>query len=145
MAKYLGEGVGSAEFTEDLLKVIREQRHNGSRIVIATQEPTISTKFLDLCTFTIVHRFTSPDWFRKLRGHLGGASAEAGVDENEVKEIFEQIGKLRVGESLLFSPTALLDVDDKEIKSLNFGRKMLKTRKRISDDAGKSKLAQDTA
>ncbi len=50
-SKYLDEGIGSAEFTEDLLKVVREQRHDGIRIVIATQEPAISTKYLDPCTF----------------------------------------------------------------------------------------------
>jgi hypothetical protein len=110
-------------------------------MIIATQEPTISTKFLDLCTLTIVHRFTSPDWFRALRSHLGGASAEAGIDDDGAKKIFKEIGKLRVGESLRFSPTALLDVEDGEVKRLDFGRKILKTRKRISDDAGESKLA----
>ena len=87
--QYLTQGDESEAFTEDLLKVVREQRHTGSRLIIATQEPTISTRFLDLCTMTIVHRFSSPDWFRALRGHLGGASAEAGVDEEKAREIRE--------------------------------------------------------
>jgi hypothetical protein len=52
------------------LKAVREQRHKGARIIVATQEPTISPKFLDLCSMTIVHAFDSPDWFKALKVSL---------------------------------------------------------------------------
>lgn len=92
---------------------------------------------------TIVHRFTSPEWFRALRGHLGGASAEAGVDDEKAKALFKQIGKLGVGQSLVFAPTAIFDVVHGEPAPLEFQWELMKTRKRISNDGGSSVLAQD--
>ncbi|THW04447.1 hypothetical protein D6D24_10537 [Aureobasidium pullulans] len=59
--KFMKNTPAAETFTENLLTVIREQRHNACRVVIATQEPTISPKLLDLCSITMVHRFTSPD------------------------------------------------------------------------------------
>ena len=47
-------------FTDTLLSVVRLQRHMGVRVIVSTQEPTISTDLLNLCSVTIVHRFTSP-------------------------------------------------------------------------------------
>ena len=62
------------EFTDSLLTVIREQRHKAARIIVATQEPTISPQFLDLCLATFVHRFSSPNWFATLKSHIAGVS-----------------------------------------------------------------------
>lgn len=59
--KYMTETDEDQVFTESLLSAIRLQRHNGTRIIISTQEPTISPGLLDLCSITIVHRFASPD------------------------------------------------------------------------------------
>lgn len=50
----------AAQFTERLLKTIREQRHQGARVAIATQEPGIDPRLLDLCNVPMVQRFTSP-------------------------------------------------------------------------------------
>ncbi|OQN95097.1 hypothetical protein B0A48_18829, partial [Cryoendolithus antarcticus] len=48
--KYMTLSLAATNFTERLLGIIREQRHNGTRVIIATQEPTVSEKLLDLCT-----------------------------------------------------------------------------------------------
>ncbi|MBE3045074.1 hypothetical protein IMZ48_21470 [Candidatus Bathyarchaeota archaeon] len=40
----------AATLTNNLLATIRLQRHLGLRVVISTQEPTVSPKLLDLCT-----------------------------------------------------------------------------------------------
>lgn len=66
------ESGAASTLTHNLLATIRLQRHLGLRVVISTQEPTVSPKLLDLCSITIVHRFTSPDWMKTLRGHLAG-------------------------------------------------------------------------
>ena len=92
---------------------------------------------------TIVHRYTSPDWFRVLRSHLGGASVEAGVSEDAAIKLFRKIGELESGESMFFCPTALVHGPDCVVESLNFRHKIMKTRLRLSDDAGKSRLAQE--
>lgn len=117
----------AVEFTETLLSVIRQQRHLATRVVIATQEPTLSPSLLDLCNVTIVHRFTSPAWFKALEGHLAGAvigkrrggKNTAEGNEGDPVRLFDQIVRLTTGEALLFSPTAMLDVADNADDSSN--------------------------
>lgn len=70
--KYMTNSAECQALTESLLATIRLQRHLGARVIIPTQEPTISPKLLDLCSVTIVHRFTSPDRLTALGRHLAG-------------------------------------------------------------------------
>src|ERR1700712_1878300 len=63
----------ASAFTSTILKNVRDQRHKAVRVVVATQEPSINRALLDLCTITIVHRFTSPAWYTEIRKHLAGA------------------------------------------------------------------------
>ncbi|KAL7758485.1 hypothetical protein ACKLNR_010912 [Fusarium oxysporum f. sp. zingiberi] len=125
--KYMNNTNESSVFTESLLSAIRLQRHNGTRIIISTQEPTVSPSLLDLCSITIVHRFTSPVWLQVLRRHLAGASDndESGAkgletpNESEqgskqywtipASEIFSNIVQLRTGEAFVFAPSAIVD------------------------------------
>ncbi|KAG8664538.1 uncharacterized protein FPOAC1_013319 [Fusarium poae] len=62
--KYMNDSSESQTLTESLLSVIRLKRHLGTRVIISTQEPTVSPRLLDLCSTVIVHRFTSPTWFQ---------------------------------------------------------------------------------
>ena len=57
----------SKALTELILSIIRQQRHFGARVIISSQEPTISPRLMDLCSMIMVHRFTSPEWFGVLR------------------------------------------------------------------------------
>jgi len=125
----------AAQFTERLLKTIREQRHQGARVVIATQEPSINPRLLDLCNVTMVHRFTSPAWFAVLKEHI---AAMKGKDD---QKMFEEIVRLKVGESLLFCPTAATGIKDDEILSMGTDYVKFRTRNRQTADGGKSKLA----
>ncbi|RSL41529.1 hypothetical protein CEP54_015790 [Fusarium duplospermum] len=134
--KYMTDNVESQALIESLLSTIRLQRHLGVRVIISTQEPTISTRLLDLCSITVVHRFTSPAWLQVLKRHLAG-----GFDISEINEtghhkgeqqqqeatgqpkdarvvayssmsplaLFSNIVQLRTGEALLFSPSAVVD------------------------------------
>lgn len=129
--KYMTDSAECQTLTEALLATIRLQRHLGARIIISTQEPTISPKLLDLCSVTIVHRFTSPDWLDTLKKHLAGASAfSTSADtpedsENDddgyvgvhalrlnggdlAKDLFSKIVALRTGEALMFAPSAVI-------------------------------------
>ncbi|KAK3396182.1 hypothetical protein B0T20DRAFT_263632 [Sordaria brevicollis] len=137
--KYMSTDTGSAEcrtLTDRLLETIRLQRHLGARVIISTQEPTISPKLLDLCSVTIVHRFTSPDWLRALSKHLAGVSKGGrmlekalamtqsraeDIDTDGVNalslghndpamELFAKIVALKVGEALVFAPSAIVGV-----------------------------------
>ena len=136
----------STSFTESLLSVIRQQRHLATRVIIATQEPTISPKLLDLCSMTIVHRFTSPSWLHALKSHLAGVSVFDDDETRDLKQIFRKIVDLHAGEALLFSPSMLLNVSESktsganvlQIEKLGMGYLKMKVRTRVTADGGKS-------
>lgn len=147
----------ASTLTETLLATIRLQRHLGARIIISTQEPTISPALLDLSSVTIVHRFTSPEWLKALEGHLAGAASKLlRTDDNEdggqqisiATKVFSEIVKLRVGEALLFSPSAIIAVDNGArktgtdgLKRLGAGFLKIRIRSRLTTDGGKSVMA----
>lgn len=130
-----------------MLSIIRQQRHLATRVIIATQEPTLSPSLLDLCNMTIVHRFSSPAWFFALKKHLAGAVvgvAESECSKHSTDHMFARIVTLRTGEALLFCPGAILDT-----KAFKRGLKMValgpqyarvQIRKRVSADGGRSIL-----
>ncbi len=147
---------GAQKLTDSLLSLIRLQRHSACRIIIATQEPTISPKLLDLCSFTLVHRFTSPDWLRTLRGHLVPAAVDAGPSSGStstgVSPILAKIVDLNVGEALLFAPSAMLDVEktadgkpgnnnNVRVKKLGLEYLTVRIRSRVTVDGGRSIMA----
>ncbi|KAM0347310.1 hypothetical protein ACHAPU_004829 [Fusarium lateritium] len=165
--KYMTESSDSHTLTESLLSVIRLQRHLGTRVILSTQEPTISPKLLDLCSSVIVHRFTSPAWFTTLRRHLAGVSLSAEAEKkardrevsNEIdgshlqldikdEDLFSNIVGLRTGEALLFCPSALVDVGslkpskvESSFVQLGTSTMKVRIRKRITADGGKSIMA----
>lgn len=171
--KYMNESAEAGTLTEQLLATIRLQRHLGTRVIISTQEPTISPKLLDLCSVTVVHRFTSPAWLEALKKHLAGASAAPRLMEkleggggggredpatrsaadvlyvgggsggqDAAMAAFAQIVRLRVGEALLFAPSAVLGVDEaSRARKLNHGVLKIRVRKRVTDDGGRSIMA----
>lgn len=148
----MNDSAEAQALTGTLLSTIRLQRHLGARIVICTQEPTISPTLLDLCSVTIVHRFTSPEWMRSLKAHLAGASLDMMDQADESNEepnpmtglissekgntaamIFKTIVGLEVGQALLFSPSAMVDVgtaNGDTTKYTRLGTRFLKVRVR---------------
>lgn len=78
--QYLSDSGHSSRLTDSLLSIIRQQRHLNARVVISTQEPTVvPSKFLELSSFIIAHRFSSPKWLKHLSEHV--AAAETVRDE----------------------------------------------------------------
>ncbi|KAH6675878.1 hypothetical protein B0J14DRAFT_691998 [Halenospora varia] len=160
--KFMNASIEALTLTNTLLSVIRLQRHLGARIVISTQEPTISPALLDLCSITIAHRFTSPDWLRSLKGHLAAVAtnvpyykpgaeregSDAGSDGigGTAERIFGEIVRLSVGEALLFAPTAIVSLSlgsGSMIEATRLGTGFIKirVRNRLTTDGGKSVMA----
>ena len=162
------DNASSEAFTSTILKSVREQRHKAVRVIVATQEPTVSPALLDLCSMTFVHRFTSPQWFATLKKHLAGALFASkssstlnhrtglGDDEEDSDDedtptplssemgLFRKIVKLSVGESLLFCPTAALWVGENGgVEKLWEGSVKFRTRPRVTVDGGKSVMAKE--
>ncbi|KAI1812198.1 hypothetical protein GGS20DRAFT_41318 [Poronia punctata] len=168
--RYMGDSSECETFTNSILTAIRVQRHVGARIIISTQEPTISPKLLDLCNTTIVHRFSSPDWLNVLSKHLAGISklsyvtqmaasdepsssssspASTTPPENPILGLFAQIVDLRPGEALIFAPSAIvaMETEAKRDKDKIVPRKLahnvlrVVVRERITADGGRSVMA----
>lgn len=172
--KYMTESPESVALTNSLMETIRLQRHLGTRVIVSTQEPSISPKLLDLCSVTVVHRFSSPDWLRTLKDHLAGASSAASrlLQQPEqpssgqrgkkldictvqigtadpLMDLFGVIVNLRVGEALVFAPSAIGGCDaggdsmDAGSRFLRLGNEILKIqiRARVTADGGRSVIA----
>ena len=126
----------SKALTESLQSIIRQQRHFGARGIISSQEPTISPRLMDLCSMTIIHRFTSPEWFGVLRRHIS-----IGTEQQNSDELFRRILRLQVGEALMFAPSALLYRTDEGVpERAGSDPLQMKMRKRVTWDAGKSNV-----
>jgi hypothetical protein len=122
-------------------------------MIISTQEPTVSTSLLNLCSVTIVHRFTSPEWLRVLHKHLAGAAenpfsaqAQSDMADPQSESLFDRIVALQVGEALLFAPSAVVGADicdDGHVKfhRLRNGNLRVKIRSRLTSDGGRSVLS----
>ncbi|KAH7176906.1 hypothetical protein EDB81DRAFT_51098 [Dactylonectria macrodidyma] len=135
--KYLTVGAECQTLTESLLTAIRVQRHIGARIIISTQEPTVSPSLLDLCSVTIVHRFSSPAWLQSLRRHLVGVSSCESEKQSRLsvasatnsgdgdgmenttptetaftEDLLSQIVQLQRGEALMFAPSGIIDTEE---------------------------------
>ncbi|KAI1203251.1 hypothetical protein F5X97DRAFT_283926 [Nemania serpens] len=169
--KYMGDSAECDTLTNTLLSTIRLQRHLGTRVIISTQEPSISPKLLDLCSVTVVHRFTSPNWMRVLRSHLAGTATMAklvqhmerrdggeeagdeglsglkGLEANgdSTLEVFSQIVELRTGEALVFAPNAVVNLRQGKTgsttKRLAHNILRVAIRRRITKDGGESIMA----
>jgi len=102
LGQYMTGSASAQRFTDTLLSTIRLQRHLGVRVLVSTQEPTISSKLLDLCSCTIVHRFSSPEWLAFLRSHIAGAEHGARTG------LMARVVALNCGEAFVFAPSALV-------------------------------------
>ncbi|PGH14363.1 hypothetical protein AJ80_05953 [Polytolypa hystricis UAMH7299] len=115
--KFMTDSREAMILTGTLLSIIRQQRHLGTRVIIATQEPTLSPNLLDLCNVSIVHRFSSPEWFKTLQGHLAGAvvgTSDSARAKYSPGGLFAKIVSLRTGEALVFCPSGILDTGSSE-------------------------------
>ncbi|CAG9986899.1 unnamed protein product [Clonostachys byssicola] len=147
--KFMTQSGAANVLTEDLTSVIRQQRHISTRVFIATQEPTLSPTLIDLSNATFVHRFSSPAWFRTLKGHLTGAMGKCGsASPQQELDVFQSITELQTGEALVFCPTAqtrvLREKDTVINKSLGSRFMRIIIRKRVTFDGGVSLVATAT-
>lgn len=135
--------------TGDLNSIIRQQRHTGTRVIIATQEPTLSPELIELCNVTLVHRFLSPRWYEVLKRHLAAARDQG---SHTPGSLLETIVTLRTGEALLFCPTAQLDLPASGedwmgwmgLRPLGNRYAKVQIRKRTTIDGGRSITAMES-
>lgn len=92
---------------------------------------------MDLCSVFIIHRFSSPEWFDVIRKHVSITDK----DKCNLESLFGRIINLRVGEAVLFAPSAILSKrsDGQDLLfQLSSGLLKIKIRKRVTWDGGKT-------
>jgi hypothetical protein len=146
--QYMTDSPASKALTESLLSVIRQQRHYGARVLISTQEPTISPRLIDLCSMTVIHRFSSPDWMNVLKQHV--SFSEGSKSNDSEGSLLNQILRLKTGEALVFAPSAILGLSTGDDEASGDGEQNWSTaanelirarmRKRVTWDGGASIL-----
>jgi hypothetical protein len=140
--KYL-TNADANQFTKNICSIIRQQRHLAARIVVSTQEPTVvPASVLDLLSWVICHRFSSPSWTSHLSQHLCIQSAEDDR-RSDVPDWSERVMTLATGQALLYSPSSLFVSRNRNSAMLAAGYAIIKTRGRLTLDGGASLLATD--
>ncbi|KAF8847659.1 hypothetical protein BDZ45DRAFT_607118 [Acephala macrosclerotiorum] len=136
--KYMTDTPASNALTESLVGVIRQQRHYGARVIVSTQEPSISPKLIDLCSITVMHRFSSPEWLDVLQRHIPVSDKEG--DRGNKVVLLREIMRLKTGEALVFAPSAILGASDEAVGRRIGADALLKMRmrKRVTWDGGRS-------
>ncbi|OAG08656.1 uncharacterized protein CC84DRAFT_1086658 [Paraphaeosphaeria sporulosa] len=133
--KYMVNVPGAKSLNETLLQTIRLQRHYGARVVISTQEPTLLTDLIALCSITVIHRFSSPEWLSAIRRHIPTATEDR-------ESLMRRIESLTTGMAMIYSPNAVYGRH--ESGELITGTSKLiniSIRRRITCDGGQSVLA----
>ncbi|KAJ7430794.1 hypothetical protein B0H11DRAFT_2134212 [Mycena galericulata] len=136
--KYL-QNNDSARLTQSISNTIRLQRHLATRVIIATQEPTvIPPAILDLASIIVCHRFSSPAWCAHLARHVSASSDSAAASASW----YQQVMLLPTGHALVFSPAAVMTADEwGGVGLLGRDHLKLRVRPRITRDGGASLLA----
>lgn len=142
--QYLGANKGMSGLTKELLSLVRQLRHQGTRVIISTQEPTVIPPVLiDLCGVLILHRFSSPSWLEHVAKHVSA--------DMSTKDALDRIVRLETGQAIILAPSGLSTIkvaQDTEQKTVinQLGRRwmLVKTRRRVTKDGGASILSVQT-
>jgi DNA phosphorothioation-dependent restriction protein DptH len=60
--------MGNPDLVSGLVEIVREMRHTGTSILIASQDPpSVPISLIELSTQVILHRFNSPAWLKHLQ------------------------------------------------------------------------------
>ena len=89
--------IESPDLVAGLIEVVREMRHKGTSIMVASQDPpSVPVSLIELSSQMILHKFNSPAWLK----HLQKANAALGSLTPE------KMANLRPGEAFIWSSKA---------------------------------------
>jgi hypothetical protein len=117
--------IENAELVSGLIEVVREMRHKGTSIMVASQDPpSVPVSLIELSTQIIMHKFNSPAWLK----HIQKANAALGqLDSNKMSQ-------LGTGEAYVWSSKASDDTFTK-------GAVKIRCRPRVTQHGGGTKTA----
>lgn len=117
--------IESPDLVAGLVEVVREMRHKGTSIMVASQDPpSVPVQLIELSSQIILHRFNSPAWLKhiqKANAALGGLTPE-------------KMAHLRPGEAFVWSSKA---TDD----AFSRGTMKVRCRPRATQHGGATKTA----
>jgi len=89
--------ISNPDLVEGLVSVVREMRHKGTSILVASQDPpSVPVALIELSSQIILHRFNSPAWLK----HIQKANAAL------LNLTPEQLTRLNPGEAFIWSSKA---------------------------------------
>ena len=121
--------IDSPDLVAGLVEVVREMRHKGTSIMVASQDPpSVPTSLIELSTQIILHKFNSPAWLKhvqKANAALGGLTPG-------------KLASLGPGEAYVWSSKA---TDEAFVR----GAIKVRCRPRVTRHGGGTKTATTTA
>ncbi len=117
--------IESPDLVAGLIEVVREMRHKGTSIMVASQDPpSVPISLIELSSQVILHKFNSPAWLK----HIQKANAALGSLTPE------KMANLRPGEAFIWSSKA---TDEAFTKSAV----KIRCRPRVTQHGGATKTA----
>ena len=117
--------IESPDLVAGLIEVVREMRHKGVSIMVASQDPpSVPVSLIELPSQIIMHKFNSPAWLK----HVQKANAALG------NLTPERMAQLKAGEAYIWSSKA---TDD----SFSKGAVKLRCRPRVTQHGGATRVA----
>lgn len=119
--------IESPDLVAGLVEVVREMRHKGTSILVASQDPpSVPVSLIELSTQIVLHKFNSPAWLKHLqKANAALASLSA-----------ERMANLGPGEAFVWSSKAS---DEAFVK----GGIKIRCRPRVTQHGGGTKTAVD--
>jgi DNA phosphorothioation-dependent restriction protein DptH len=60
--------IGNPDLVDGLVSVVREMRHKGTSILVASQDPpSVPISLIELSSQILLHRFNSPGWLKHIQ------------------------------------------------------------------------------
>ena len=119
--------IESPDLVAGLIEVVREMRHKGTSIMVASQDPpSVPTSLIELSSHIIMHRFNSPAWLKHIQ--------KANVSLNSLTP--ENMSNLSAGEAYVWSSKASDD-------AFTRGAMKVRCRPRVTQHGGSTKTAVD--
>ena len=117
--------IESPDLVAGLIEVVREMRHKGTSIMVASQDPpSVPIALIELSSQVILHKFNSPAWLK----HIQKANAALGSLTPE------KLSNLRPGEAFIWSSKATDEAFTK-------GAVKIRCRPRVTQHGGATKTA----
>jgi len=120
--------IESPDLIDGLIEVVREMRHKGTSVMIASQDPpSVPVALIELSSQIILHKFNSPAWLK----HIQKANTALG------ELTAEKMSQLHPGEAYVWSSKA---TDDAFVR----GAVKIRCRPRVTQHGGETKTAVTT-